>query len=1466
MALDDVLAKIDAAHAGGKAAPKDPEVAKASKSLHSVLAKIDQYGSAGEKAKAEGTANQKGSKKNLFLKALSVVDLPRAAVVSAVNETGRMLTQGEVSPGHWLKGVENHIGVGDIVESVAPHANPWVKRGVGLAGDVALDPLTYIAPETKGLKAAEVGDDLLRLAAEHLETGLGKQIAEKGAEKFPELAAEAGRKSAKHAAKMEAIRAAVEEAAKAEGVGVAEKAAEIGAKLREAGTFRGLSQDELRSLGLSNRVGFHIPGTGESVALPGGDTNEAINQLLGKPRTAMGKAWRDTKVAQKLHGAIGTEGALKDVLRSGDADKALMARRSLDFIREGAGAGKKLEGDLASEMRSIIKELKKSGVTLGEAQAAVEDPAVLGAARPEVQAGAERLRGWYQMARDRANEAAGKPFLKDFGDHYVVRHLSPEARDLFSKGGQGGAGFSKIASEFRRLRPGDEFMGEVLKTASTDEIESVIRKHVPEEVLPALFSKNHATSLATYIAMVSKRAGKLRAANLAEQAGLLSDRYVPDLLKISDQWAKATGKREQAGQILADIINLWQERQNVAGADAAAKGANAEAKSAGQEAKLAASLAEAMGEKADTEFLKTDFTTPMDDRFVAGPPTPATAPDAAMLDRAPMPMPAAAPETPLAAPETADRAKAMGVPAPEAPAATEGLNTGVDAIQEAAGIKGMFTGEDWRQMLPSDALHAHADDVARFEEMASDWKTLSPADRADFGRLVADLQDVFTDQHARAGALDGIEHIGRNLEVVRSQTIENVNRIQAESQDKLKRLFAIKKTLTADAFAKRVTKIQEETQTSIERTLTEGHGAADEMVRDLDREIEKGVKRVQAGLENVRTEGPTDAELKKIEARAQAQAPTAEAPTAPSSALVPLGDQAPQDRLRFMSQPERDIAFQRARFMRVDSIAEDAARASDGAFRALKDAQAAAEDASVLYENAMDQAVSANNAARRNMGRKAAGSFKQAEAFYRSASQTQDMGAKAMYGLLGEASEMEGRLAFMRRTDLTNKEALRYLRDRPELIVDLYTSGMAQPGWKALGEDKMGWEHLVDWLDRSSKLVGNSDGARQLLKFYDQSLGVWKAYALLSPGFHFRNLFGGLSNMWLDDVTVKDVAAAARVLRGRGSEEELRAFQSLKDVGLIDGGQSAYEVAQSVTGNNFNPASQHNYVLQGNRHLGGMVENLLRTTHGMAVLRRGGSVNDAMETIYKFHFNYDDLSNFERGYARRIIPFWTFTSRNLPLQLELAITRPAQIKRYLDVKRNIENGTPIEDIVPSYFGEGAGIHLPFKAGGSDTYVLPDLPFVQTWQKATDPGEMLGQLTPVIKTPLEYHFGKQVFNDIPLTDDLQPVPIAWAPLIPILAAANKVTKRSDGTWAIRQKDAYLVEQFNPVLGKLRRQAPSEKKYQDRMLTSWASFMFGLGLRTNGPQDQMSELKRRTAALNSRYKDLQALGYAPKKGQS
>ena len=145
----------------------------------------------------------------VFKKALEIVDLPRSYVVSGVKELsdlGNEVAQGlgfDVSTGEtgaswsdFVRQGNEHIGFGDVARAQSRHVrdgNKWIGRGIGFAGDVAFDPLTYTS------MGAATGDKALETAVKaggrkEVSEAVARKVVDSGLEGSDNLIADAARR------------------------------------------------------------------------------------------------------------------------------------------------------------------------------------------------------------------------------------------------------------------------------------------------------------------------------------------------------------------------------------------------------------------------------------------------------------------------------------------------------------------------------------------------------------------------------------------------------------------------------------------------------------------------------------------------------------------------------------------------------------------------------------------------------------------------------------------------------------------------------------------------------------------------------------------------------------------------------------------------------------------------------------------------------------------------------------------------------------------------------------------------------------------------------------------------------------------------------------------------------------------------------------------------------------------------
>jgi len=162
--------------------------------------------------------------------------------------------------------------------------------------------------------------------------------------------------------------------------------------------------------------------------------------------------------------------------------------------------------------------------------------------------------------------------------------------------------------------------------------------------------------------------------------------------------------------------------------------------------------------------------------------------------------------------------------------------------------------------------------------------------------------------------------------------------------------------------------------------------------------------------------------------------------------------------------------------------------------------------------------------------------------------------------------------------------------------------------------------------------------ANKMLQKYAKIQGWWKAYAVATPGFHMRNMYSGGFGMWLDGVSPKAVQrfnkyyrvymkqgpeAAERWAMKHGEQTAGQLREALETVGGSGWGVTHDEVRDVLSGAQsrwYSPGPSGG-VVNLSRGFGETVEASMRGAHAFSVLQRGGSRNEALNRVTKFHFN-----------------------------------------------------------------------------------------------------------------------------------------------------------------------------------------------------------------------------------------------------
>lgn len=357
-------------------------------------------------------------------------------------------------------------------------------------------------------------------------------------------------------------------------------------------------------------------------------------------------------------------------------------------------------------------------------------------------------------------------------------------------------------------------------------------------------------------------------------------------------------------------------------------------------------------------------------------------------------------------------------------------------------------------------------------------------------------------------------------------------------------------------------------------------------------------------------------------------------------------------------------------------------------------------------------------------------------------------------------------------------------RTAAEFYEELKTSGIVLPdqqapnNWLPVRQGELeGFRappEIAKAMDGWYRYIHNVHDQNAFLQLFDKTQDWWKAWTLaIFPAYHIRNFVGNMWNNWLAGVDdFRDYKLALEMLHskqfgqksfisGLGKEYTTEtAVQAAKELGVIDRGFVAQDVGRTIEqqlekGTWWSPG-RNNKLVQGGFKMGTQIENNARMAHFINRLKKGDTPAEAALSVKKYLFDYSELTDFERNVMKRIFPFYAWTRKNVPLQMQHLIMQPAKFSAAFKAQREFENSTPAsERYLPEWMSENFPLRIRKTAKGQYEYFL-----LNNWLPAADLAKLLEihEMATNMMSPIPKEILQQVFNyDTFLKRKIQAVP-------------------------------------------------------------------------------------------------------------
>lgn len=305
------------------------------------------------------------------------------------------------------------------------------------------------------------------------------------------------------------------------------------------------------------------------------------------------------------------------------------------------------------------------------------------------------------------------------------------------------------------------------------------------------------------------------------------------------------------------------------------------------------------------------------------------------------------------------------------------------------------------------------------------------------------------------------------------------------------------------------------------------------------------------------------------------------------------------------------------------------------------------------------------------------------------------------------------------------------------------------------------------------KYTMTDEGSKAFLNTFDRLQSFWKRAALFSVPYHLRNDVGAKFNNWVGGMNAYDLAKYSKeadvdVVNAMFRGKETPLYNEYRQQGLGATSQSQVEFARR--GADPDKAVER-MVKERSKGTKGKVLDRLNPLRAFETSREFGdfidqtnrfaaykwareklklSPKEAAKKTKEMQFDYTKLSNFERDFMARGIPFYRWMRNNLPYQLRQFANDPRKYEFINKARLNAMEAAGInEENVPEWMKESFSMPVTSDGKGSGKMLGFNLPLGDL-TKMSDPLKMgIDSLTPVAKLPLELGINRNLFYNKPI---------------------------------------------------------------------------------------------------------------------
>ena len=429
-------------------------------------------------------------------------------------------------------------------------------------------------------------------------------------------------------------------------------------------------------------------------------------------------------------------------------------------------------------------------------------------------------------------------------------------------------------------------------------------------------------------------------------------------------------------------------------------------------------------------------------------------------------------------------------------------------------------------------------------------------------------------------------------------------------------------------------------------------------------------------------------------------------------------------------------------------------------------------------------------------------------------------------------------------------------------------------GWEAIeGLGVQVPEELLQvWRPNIQKMLARQNRADILLAL-DYINKVFKTYAIGTVGFVVRNLY---SSLFMNTVAGVDPQMMLKGYKAAHHYNKYGASRWLDELGVTGLERTQYEqamMAVEASGRRGFFSDLSEPMMKGSRRerfangvLNNWYTNLIRSANtrtedavrfplALKAIMDGDDYVTAAQQVTRYHFNYTDLSTVDETMLK-FIPFWIWTTRNIPNQMANQWMRP----KVYSLWENLQESLPADDnvLMPQWQKDYEPLGLT-RFGLSPNIILrPDLPhqrLMNSIKQFTSTDKLVGSAYPIYKLLLEKQANKQLGLDIQFKDEARDavgIDRVLAEALNFIGAEGlapvRRTETGEEVQQITDFPSYAFGNFLPLIATLQRLAGGrlggKESYADRQNAAIATF-------TGIPIDFVTERMQGSEAIGRQY---------------